>query len=626
MSADFEGPPHDDSISVYVPLIFSQADMSRRTHSMRVIGRLADGISADEARVHLSLVAKNIAASDPGSNPEVSVRNAQEELVEKVRLGLFVLLGTVGFVLLIACANVANLLLARGTSRLREVAIRSSLGAGGRRIVRQFFTENVVLAAIGGAAGFLLAIMTLRVLVAIGPPDLPQLKQVRMDGSVPVFVMAVSLITSVVFGLIPMFHLVRADLGQKMKRGKHFTWSALVIFEVAASLMLLTGAGLMIRSLMNIQAVDLGFRPERTITTQVFLNSATYPIDNTQFAPLRTDGPRPTLSKPARFFAEVIDRIKALPGVESAGAVSALPLNVVGIDFDLPVVIEGQPNPKTGEEPQADFRIATPDYFRAMGIRVLRGRPFNDLDGPDAPSVAVVNDAFVRQMFGSIDPVGKRLQLYGRPREIVGVVGSVRHRSFGIEPRAEMYLPSRQFTFSGMTLVVRGSVDPVTLIPAIKRAAHDVDSNQPIYRFRTLDEYVSDSVAQPRFTTLLLVSFAGLAVVLAVIGIYGLISYSVVQRTREIGIRIALGSSRTEVLYMVLRQGLRLTGIGIAAGLVGSLTLSSTVSRLLFGVTATDPMTYVAVTATLLAVAVIATLIPAKQAMLVDPLVALRHE
>lgn len=344
-----------------------------------------------------------------------------------------------------------------------------------------------------------------------------------------------------------------------------------------------------------------------------------------QFRPAPQPGmPAAPLSKPAAFFAQLMERLKALPGVEWAGAVTSLPLNPVGIAFDLPVVVQGRPRPRAGEEPQADFRIATTDYFRTMKIPLLKGRNFTEFDGSDSASVVIINDTMARQMFPGEDPAGQRLILYGRPREIIGVVGSVRHRGFSQATRPEMILPYRQFQFGGMTLVVRSALEPSGLAAAITREVHAIDADQPVYRVRMMEQYLADSVAQPRFTMLLLASFALLAIALAVLGVYGVISYTVSQRTREIGVRIALGADLQEVVWMIMRQGMRLALLGILVGLAAAAAGTRVMADLLFGVTATDPATFGASAISLVIAALAATFIPARRETRIDPIAALR--
>jgi putative ABC transport system permease protein len=621
-----EGDPGD--LNLYSPLTFAPNELQgRRTHSLTVIGRLKDGVTMDAASANMRSIAQGIAAADQGSNPEVALVGAHELLVADVRLGLLVLLATVGFVLLIACANVANLLLVRANSRRGEMAMRSALGAGRMRLVRQLLTESVLLAVVGSVLGTLVAWSALGLLVRASPPDLPRVDQVTIDTTVLLFVTAIAVLTGVGFGLVPALQVSGANLVDatqesrvKRQRGR----SALVVAEIALSLVLLAGAGLMLQSFFKLRGLDLGFQSQDVLTAQIFL-PLRYPVDPAQFRPL-SPGVTPQLSKPSAFYAQLLETIGATPGVESVGAVSSLPLNPVGIDFDLPVLVQGRPRPRTGEEPQADFRMATPGYFRTLRIPLKSGRVFTEFDGPDSAPVVVINETLAAQIFPAEDPIGRRLLLYGRPREIVGVIAAVKHHGFSRDPRPEMVLPSRQFQLGGMTIVARSSLEPAVLGATITRAVHAIDPELPVSRVRTMAEFQSASVAQPRFTALLLAGFALLAMSLALVGVYGVMSYTVSQRTREIGVRIALGADRQDVVWMVVRHGLALAGIGIVIGLLGAAAGTRLMERLLFGVSATDPMTFVAAAGALGLASIAATCVPALRAARIAPVTALRCE
>ena len=382
----------------------------------------------------------------------------------------------------------------------------------------------------------------------------------------------------------------------------------------------------MVRSLLKLQHLDLGFQPANVLTAQLLFASAKYPIDPRQYRALEPGGAPLLDAKPFGFFAQLEERLSRVPGVESVGAVSALPLNPVGLDYDLPVVIEGQPRPRPGEEPQADFRTATAGYFRTMRIPLLRGRAFNEFDGPNSPPVVIINDTLARQMFPGEDPLGRRILLYGRPREIVGVVGAVRHRGFVLEARPEMTVPYRQFQFGTMTLAVRSDLDRAALAAAITQAVQALDAQQPVYRMRMMDEFLADSVAQPRFTTLLLGGFAGLALVLALVGVYGVTAYAVNQRAREIAVRLALGAQRHEVVRLVARQSVGYAALGVFFGIVGAAAATRLMAGLLFGVTATDPLTFISAAGALGLTALAASYIPALQAARVAPATTLRAD
>jgi putative ABC transport system permease protein len=636
MPPSFEFPEGGSAIDLYSPLIFNQGDLiGRRSHSLTVIGRLKRHATIESAAANLESIAKAIARQDSTSNPEVAVFGAHDQIVQHVRLGLAVLLGASGFVLLIACANVANLLLARAAARRREIAVRTALGASPWRIARQLLTESLLLSLTGGIAGMLFAWWTLDLFVQFSPPDLPRMNRVAMDSSVLLFVTALSALTGILFGLAPALEASRENLSLAIKERsfdlsgptRSYGRSMLVVAEVALSLMLVVGAGLMIRTLLHLQEMDHGFRPEQVLTMQIWLPTSRYPIDHAQFRPAPPPGSPPVPpSKSATFVAELIDRVRNLPGVQAAGAVSALPLNPVGIDYDMPVLIEGKPRPKPGQEPQADLRIATTGYFRTMSIPLLGGRDFTEFDDAKGTPVIIVNDTMSRQFFPGENPIGRRVLLYGRPREIIGVVGSVRHRGFNEGARPEMILPHRQFQLGGMTLAVRSSVHPTALATSIKKEVLAMDPAQTINRNRTMEEFISESMARSSFTTLLLGSFAALAMILALVGIYGVMSYSVTRRTHEIGVRMALGADRRDVIRMVVYEGMGLASVGVMTGLAGAAALTRLLESLLFGVTRTDPATFIFAAVVLLSAALAAIYLPARRATQVDPMEALRQE
>ena len=616
--------PDDTPVDLYSPIAFARGELSgRRSHTLTVIGRLKPGVTLQEAQANIGALATSIAAADSTSNPEVTMVGAHDALVEDVRLGLMILLGTVGLVLLVACANMANLLLVRAAARRRELAMRAALGAGRRRLLRQMLTESVVLAGFGAAVGLVIAWSLLRMLVRLGPRDLPRLERVEIDVPVLLFTMVVAMITGVAFGLVPAMATARRSLTDVFKQSSpHATTTfgtshgraMLLVGEVALSLTLLAGAGLMVRSLVNMQNLDLGFQPADVLTAQIFLPPSRYRVDPTQYRPAAAGAGPVADSKPVVFMAQLEDRLHSVPGVEAVGAVSALPLNPVGTDYDLPVIVEGRPPARPGEEPQADFRVATPAYFRAMQIPVLRGREFTNFDGPNSTPVIIINQATAQQMFPGSDPIGQRIILYGRAREIVGVVGSVRHHGFSRDARAEMILPYRQFQLTGMTLVVRSQLERAAMAAELSRAVHAVDPQLPVSRVRMMTEFFAASVAQPRFTTLLLAAFAALALILAIVGIYGVMSYSVSQRTRELGVRLALGARPRELIAMVVRRGMMLAAIGVTLGLVGTLAATRLMTDLLFGVTPADPAALGGAVVALLLAAFAATYVPAARA------------
>ena len=639
MPPDFAFPDGNPA-DVYAPLVFEgetnrRSQQSRVIATLSVIGRLAGNATIEAAAADLGAIARSTAAQDAGSNPEVALAGAHQVLVEDIRRALIVLLATVGLVLIVACANVANLLLVRSASRRREIAVRVALGAARGRIVRQLLSESVVLALAGALSGLTLAWALLRLLARIRPPDLVRIDEVAIDPTVLLFTLAAALSTSVAFGLIPALAASKAvenpvaaadnpQAARTVVSGR--TRSAVLVCEIALSLMLLAGAGLMIRSVLKLQAVNLGFDAANVITAQIALPASTYPVDPAQYRPPPPGTGAVPDSKRATFFSRLEEALQTVPGVESVGTVSSLPLNPVGVDYDLPVVVEGRPRPRPGEEPQADFRVATTGYFGTMRIPIRRGRDFTAFDGPNSVPVVIINDTLAREIFPGEDPLGRRLMLYGRAREIIGVVGSVKHRGFSGEPRPEMTLPYRQFQIGEMTVVLRGSLDSAAAAETIRNAVRSLDPVQPVSRVRAMETFLADATAQPRFTTVLLSGFALLALTLAVVGVYGVMSYTVNQRAREIGLRVALGADRRQVVWMVVRRGLTLAAAGIAGGLLGALAGTRLLTGLLFGVTATDPATLTACVIVLGAASLAAAYVPAIRASRIAPAIVLKTE
>ena len=629
MPQGFEFPIRDDSQDYWEP-IFSAPFMTkaerevRGSRSLSVVARLKPGASIEQARAELDALSRQIERQSPESNTDV-VFNAvslHEEMTRDYRPALLVLLGAVALVLLIACANVANLLLARATARQKEIAIRTALGASRGRIVRQLLTESLLLSLVGGGAGLLLAAWGLDVLVAAGPADVPRLRDVHLDGQVLGFTLGVSALTSVLFGLVPALQASRPDPGDSLKEGGRGSTEggrgrmrgALIVAEVALSLMLLVGAGLLIRSFVRLLGTDAGFDAERVLALDIPLSRSKYPQPEQQ----------------AAVFRQLVERMRAVPGVREAGVVSNLPLS--NLDYELSFEIEGRPPSRPGEEPSADYTVAGADYFGAMKMRLLRGRLFDDRDTPEAPPAMLVSDAFARRFFPGEDPLGKRIRIDGEegkhpPREIVGVVGDVRRGGLDVDAEPEFYVSYLQSPERRLNLVLSTETpDAASLTQAARAAVREFDPNQLIWRTQTMDELLGKSLAPRRFNMMLLATFAGVALVLAGVGLYGVMSYTVTRRTHEIGIRMALGAQRGDVLRLVVSQGLALTLVGVALGLACALALSRVLTSLLFGISATDPLTYAVVALLLVAVALVACLVPARRATKVDPMVALRYE
>jgi len=612
---------------------------SREAHpGIRAIGRLKPGVSREQAEADMNSVAAQLAQIYPKSNAHhgVNVRPLAQDIVGDVRPALLVLLGAVGFVLLIACANVANLLLARSASRRREMAVRAALGASQARMVRQVLTESVLMAVAGGALGLLLARLGTQAVVAAIPGGLPRMENIGVDVWVLAFTLVVSVATGVIFGLAPALQMSRLGLHTTLREGsrgstggQHRLRAVLMVAEVAASLVLLIGAGLMLRTMWQLSRVKPGFNPRNLLTFSVGLS----PVNRATPDRIRTA------------YRQLAEDTRALPGVQAAGMGDDVPLS--GNDSELPFWVSGRPRPSSQSEMlwALDYDVS-PGYLRAMGIPLLRGRFISDTDIKGSAPVIVIDEMMAKSLFPQQDPIGQSIRIavpegFGPgldgPIQIVGVVGHVKH--FGLDSDAaskiqyQVYLPFMQLpdqiiplAVSGMTMMVRTSVDPLSLASAVRHCVSGNNGEQPVFDVQTMDQIVSDSVAGRRFSMLLLAVFAGLALLLATVGIYGVISYNSTQRTHEIGIRMALGAERADVLRLVVGQGLRLALIGIGAGLAAALGLTRLMSSMLYGVRPTDIVTFAAVSLLLAGVAVLASYVPARRATRVDPIVALRYE
>ena len=602
----------------------------RYMHWLNVVARLKPETSLDAARGRLAATGRAIAAADPGSHAGTSVVAVplHEEVVGAVRPVLVALLAAVGLVLLIACVNVANLLLARGAARRKEVAIRVALGASRWRLVRQLLTESVLLSAAGGALGLVIALWGVDLLVAGIPSaqlaQMPYLRQLALNPGVLLFTAALSLLTGLVFGLMPALDASRADLQEAMKEGGRSSGSkaagrlrgALVVSEVALALVLLVGAGLLVKSLLRMLSVDPGFRTANLLTVQISLSPQRFADDS--------DG-----SRSAAFFEELLRRTESLPGVEGAAAVSNLPLSGDG-GTGRPTVV-GRPAPP-GDWSESHLRMVSPGYFDVMGVPVVRGRGFGERDRVGAPSVLLVNQTFADRIFPGEDPAGQRITFSfteGQPPfEIVGVVGDEKIKSLDSQTTPVIYFPMLQNADTSTALVVRTASDPEGVVGALRGELRALDPEAPLFGVRTMERVIADAPAtfMRRYPAYLIGVFAAVALVLASVGIYGVISYAVSQRTHELAIRAALGARRRDLLGLMLRQGMALALVGVAAGVLGALALTRLMASLLYGVSATDPAVYAGVAALLLTVAVLACLVPARRATKVDPIQALRYE
>jgi putative ABC transport system permease protein len=622
MPPEFEFPLQSEKAELWVPLFLNLGRDNRGAHNYRVIARLKPEVTLEQARANMNVIARRLEQQYPDSNTGmgVNVVSLQEQIAGKIRMSLLVLFGAVCLVLLIACANVANLLLARSTIRQKEIAIRTAVGARRPRLIRQMLTESLLLSLLGSGFGLALAYWSVKFLVAIGPDSIHRVREISIDWRVLGFALLVALMTGMIFGLAPALQATKANLNQWLKEGsgratmnpvRSRMHNLLVIFEVAMALLLLIGAGLMIKSFSRLQQVKPGFNPENVMTADLTLPRRRY-----------RDG-----YEVIALIQQILNRIAGLPGVQSASATHALPLS--GDNNTFAVFIEGRTLPR-GEYTSADYRSISPDYFRTMGIPILRGRQFTDRDVVGTHGVVIVSETMAKRFFPNEDPMGKRFSIAdGRGLEmleIVGVAGDVRHFGLDHELTAEMYVPILQRLWPNITLVIRGASDPLGLSAAIRNEVRQVDKDQTFTNIRTMDQILSHSVSQRRFNMLLLSIFAAVAITMSIVGIYGVMSFSVTQRTHEIGVRIALGAQAGNVLRMVMWRGMSLALIGVALGLAAALALSRVMKNLLFEVSPTDSSTFALITLLLVAVALIASYIPARRATMVDPLFALRCE
>ncbi|MEZ5316181.1 MAG: ABC transporter permease [Vicinamibacterales bacterium] len=604
----------------WTPIGLDPSNAPRGAHFLGVVARLRGGVTATQADAEMRGISERLAREypDDSANESSEVVPLLEQVVGGVRTSLLILLAAVGVVVLIACANVANLLLVRASVREKEVAIRTALGAGRRRLVLQMLAESLVLAVVGGAAGLALAWLAIQPIQALGASSLPRVADIGLDGRVLGFAGLATIVTGVLFGLAPAWHAARGGIGAMLKDSSRSSTAAsgrwirraLLVAEVALSIVLLVGAALLLRSFARLTHVDPGFQPDRVLTFSVSLPQGQYP----------DTGHR------AAFYDRLLERLAALPGATAAGMAQTLPLRG---NYVLSVEFQGRPPAQPGQEASANYRVISPDYFTAMGIPLRRGRTFTARDSGTSQQVAVVDEAFVRRHFPDEDPIGHGLDIgngVDGDFTIVGVVGDVRQSGLDEVAAPTMYVPYAQDVFRSMSMVVRTDGDPAGLARQVREAVRDLDGSLPAYGIATLASVISDSVAQPRFSMLLLSLFAGIALFLAAVGLYGVVAYTVSQRTREIGLRMAIGAQPRDVLRMVVGDGMRLAAIGVAVGLVAAALLARVVQSMLFEVETSDPASYGVTALVLLAVAAIACYVPARRAMRVDPLVALQSE
>jgi len=618
MPAGFDYPYQSE---LWVPFAIDAAAERRDNRYLEVITRLKPGVTLAQAQAQMDTINQRLAQTYPETNTGSGVRLAtlQERLVGGTRSSLLLLLGAVAFVLLIACANVANLLLARATARQKEIAVRTALGASRWRVIRQLLTESVLLSTVGGAVGLLLSLWLTKLLIAVSPPNSPRFDEIRPDTRVFLFTLALAVLTGLVFGLAPALQASRINLNERLKEGGRMgggsshnrVRSMMMVSEVALSFVLLVGAGLLIKSFMHLRDVSPGFNSANVLSVRISLPSARFPKGEPRVQMLR----------------QVVEHIRSLPGVRSAGAVLSLPLGGDTFNVGRSYIREGRP--ATPEESaNATYLVATPDYFHALQIPLVAGRAFTDQDTEQTPKVLIVNESMARQLWPGESPVGKRITIWRDekfPREIVGVVGDTK-RLLDTEAGSQMYVPFAQDSDWGMSLVIRTNGDPAASTAAVRSEIRSLDKGIPVFNVKTMNEVLALSVGPRRTPMLLLSAFAGVALLLAMIGIYGVTAYHVTQRTQEIGIRMALGAQMRDVVSLVLKGGMALAFIGIGLGLVGAFALTRLMSSLLFGVQPTDRGTFALVSASLLVTALIACYLPARKATKVDPLVALRYE
>ena len=622
---------------VWTPLALGERETSRQSQSLRLFARLRPGTSLQAAQAQMSAIAANLERAFPGTNPAVTVTPLSTMVVGDVRTALLVLLGAVGFVLLIACANVAHMLLARASARHREMTVRLALGASRARLLRQLLTESVVLALAGGALGVTLARLGLRTLVALAGASLPRADAIGLDFKVLVVTTVISLLTGLGFGLLPALRVSRSEMSEALRDGARGSTdgsgrsrirSVLVASEIALALVLLAGAGLAIRSFAALRAIDPGFDPRGVLSAVISL------YGTAEAPPGRREA----------FYTSTLERVRRLPGVESASLINHLP--VAGDIWGLHFLIEGRPRPRPADVPRATFRVVYPGYFATMRLPLLRGRDVAETDRGNAPRVVVVNDFLARRYWPNEDAVGKRVAFDPSAAEptwftVVGVVKNDVQSDWSAPPDAEVFLPYRQeqsyLESDGghvgfMTLVVRASCsdaracNPASLAPAIRDVIGSLNRSVPVTDVVTMEDVITGATTRPRFTLVLLATFAAVALVLAAVGIYGVISYAVSRRTHEIGVRVALGASPGAVVRLIVAQGMRVVSVGVAIGLVGALIASRLMTQLVYGVRVTDPTTYAGVAALLGAVALVASYIPARRATRIDPLVAMRTD
>ena len=607
---------------LWVPLALTPEMFTRNDHGLSSIARLKDGVSIAEAQAEMTAIASRVEQQNPVTNEGLGVKvtSLHDNLAGDYREALLILLGVVGCVLLVACVNVANLMLARATARQKEFALRAALGAGRWRIVRQLLIESLVLATAGGLLGFALSLWALQLLLKSIPFQLPVWMNFSIDLRVLGFTIGITLLTGLLFGAAPALQTSRVDLNDTLKEGGRGTASGrgrsrsfLVVTEIALSLVLLVGAGLMIQSFLRLRRVNVGLDPHNVLTMTCILPGAKY----------REDDQR------AAFFKQLVERVRNLPGVQAASATATVPLS--GGNWGRSLTVEGYPVLSVGQAPMIQHTVVTPGYFRTMGIPLLSGRDFTDADAKGSQLVTIVDERLARQYWPNESAIGRRVR-FGPPEDnepwhtVIGVVGAVRHQRMQEETRQSVYMPHLQIPVNGMSVVTRTSSDPKDLVPAIRREVTQLDSDLPVSKVATMEEVMAESIWQPRLYATLFAVFAGGALLLALIGIYGVMAFLVQTRTHEIGIRMALGATARDVFKLVVGRGMKLTFVGVVTGIVSAMALTRLMHSLLFNTSATDPIIFILISLLLSIAAFLACYLPARRAAKVDPLIALRYE
>jgi putative ABC transport system permease protein len=619
MPEGFEFPQYNGKAELFVPLIWHDDLMAKEGIFVDVIGRLKTGVSIEGAQVEMNTITQRLQEQATYKVDPIRLTLLSKEFSKDVGRALWILLGAVGFVLLIGCANVAGLLLERAASRQKELAVRSAVGASRRRLVRQLLTESVVLASLGGGLGVLLSWLSLNALVSISPVQIPQIHTIEINPAVMLFTLGISVVTGIVFGLAPALQFSRPDLNDLLKEGgkgqranRSRLRQALIVSEIAIALVLLVGATLMLKTFRNLMSLEKGFDPSGVLTLEISPPKSKY-SDRKQRA---------------GFYQRIIESIGNVPGVLSVGGANHIPLASKQGRMILPLFVEGRQTANMWQS-SGDYRVISPDYFRAMGMTLLKGRAFSNQDGEASQPVVIINEAVARQLFPNEDPIGKRLLIAnakGKPHEIIGIVADIRNWGLMQPPAPEFYLNYQQAAPPFLGLAVRTKGDPRQVVADVRRAIWAVDSDQPLYNVMTMEQALSDSISKQRFSMLMLAIFAVVAFVLAAIGIYGIASYSVTQRTHEIGVRMALGAKSGDVVKTIVRQGILLILVGIASGLLIAFALTRVLSGLLYAVRPTDPAVFAGAAVLLALVALVACYLPARRATRVDPMIALRYE